>query len=257
MQQRVLAAEGIDNLRDAGGYKTQQGRQVAWGRLFRSGHLAEATAADCERLVQLGLGEIHDFRRYTERQMHPTPVLAEASTYLYELRMGSSDGFIDRLVAGEMTPAKTHQMMMDGYRSYITNHQEEYGRLLASLAAPVSHGALLHCTAGKDRTGVGIALVLLALGVDQDTVMADYLLTIDTLSTENVLAIMGRFLAKRGVEDWDREAMRPYCTVHADYLSTALDAINSGWPSADAYLRDALKLDSQAQRRLQTRFLVP
>jgi protein-tyrosine phosphatase len=257
MQQRILATEGVSNLRDVGGYKTQHGRQVAWGRLLRSGHLAEASAADCEQLLQLGIGEIHDFRRYTEREMHPTPALAEVKTHLYELRMGSSQGFIDRLVAGEMTAAQTHQMMVDGYRSYITHHQDEYGRLLHTLAEPAAHGALLHCTAGKDRTGVGIALVLLALGVDQDTVLEDYLLTINATSTENVLAIMGRFLAKRGVEAWDREAMRPYCTVHADYLVAALAEIDAGWPSPDAYLREALNLDAQAQQRLRDRFLEP
>lgn len=257
MQQRVLATEGISNLRDVGGYRTRDGRQVAWGRLFRSGHLAEATVTDCDQLVELSVGEIHDFRRYTERQMHPTPALGDASTHLYELRMGSSEGFIDRLVAGEMTPAKTHQMMVDGYRSYITHHQDEYSRLLHTLAEPVSQSALLHCTAGKDRTGVGVALVLLALGVDQDTVLEDYLLSLETLSTDNVLAIMGRFLAKRGIEDWDREAMRPYCTVHVDYLSAALAEINAGWPSPDDYLRDALKLGAEAQQRLRDRFLEP
>ena len=198
MGQRVLRSQGIDNLRDAGGYPTRHGRPVAWGRLIRSGHLADATAADRERLTRLGIGEIHDFRRYSEREMHPTPSLAGVNTHLYELRMGSTHGFLDRLIAGEMTPAKTHQMMIDGYRSYITDHQKEYGRLLRQLAHPAAHGALLHCTAGKDRTGVGIALTLLALGVDRDTVLEDYLLSTETLSTDNVLAIMGRFLAKAG-----------------------------------------------------------
>ena len=183
--------------------------------------------------------------------------LSGVSTHLYELRMGSSQGFIDRLVAGEMTPGKTHQMMVDGYRSYIIHHQEEYGRLLHSLAEPVNHGALLHCTAGKDRTGVGIALVLLALGVDQETVLKDYLLTLETVSTENVLAIMGRFLAKRGITEWDREAMRPYCTVHADYLSAALEEINNGWADADTYLRELLDSTKQPNAAYVTAFWKP
>lgn len=255
MTQRLLASQGIINLRDVGGYGGRDGRKVAWGRLLRSGHLANATPTDLDSLRRMGVIEIHDFRRPSEQAMHPSPAFPNIRTHHYALRMGSTDGFIDRFVAGEMSANDTHQMMIDGYRSFISQRSEEFGRLLRHLAEPSDAGVLLHCTAGKDRTGIGIALVLLALEVDPDVILNDYLLTIEAQPAENVLAIMGEFLGSRGIEQWDREAMRPYCTVHADYLQAALDEIAQGWGDAQNYFEAAMGLDAAAIERLQTRFL--
>jgi len=257
MNQRLLASEGIPNLRDVGGYVGRGGRRVAWGRLLRSGHLADATPVDLETLRNLGIAEIHDFRRPSERSMHPSPVIAYARTHHYELRMGSTTGFIDRFVAGEMSASDTHQMMVDGYRSFISKRTDEFGRLLRQLAQPTAAGALLHCTAGKDRTGLATALVLLALEVDPEVILEDYLLTIETHPAEHVLTIMDRFLSERGHDQWDREAMRPYCTVHADYLTAALDEIARGWGDPPTYFKAAMGLDNAALERLRSRFLEP
>jgi protein-tyrosine phosphatase len=253
--QRLLSSQGITNLRDVGGYLGRHGRKVAWGRLLRSGHLANATEADLDGLGTLGVVEIHDFRRPSEQAMHPSPELPSIRTHHYKLRMGSTEGFIDRFIAGEMSADDTHQMMVDGYRSFINQRGDEFGRLLRQLARPSDGSALMHCTAGKDRTGVGIALVLLALEVDPEVILADYLLTIEAQPAENVLAIMDQFLRQRGIGEWDREAMRPYCTVHADYLSAAFDEIARGWGDAPTYFEMAMGLDAAAIEQLQTRFL--
>ena len=257
MNQRRLTSQGIPNLRDVGGYEGHAGRRVAWGRLLRSGHLANATALDLDTLKTLGVTEIHDFRRRSEQSMHPSPAITYARIHHYQLRMGSTEGFIDRFVAGEMSAHDTHQMMVDGYRSFINERSDEFGRLLHHLAKPNDASVLLHCTAGKDRTGLATALVLLALEVDAEVILDDYLLTIETHPAEHVLTIMEQFLSTRGVEQWDREAMRPYCTVHADYLEAALDEIERGWGDAPTYFEAAMGLDAAALERLQTRFLEP
>ena len=251
---RFVPFEGIANFRDAGGYRARDGRRVKWGVLFRSGHLRDGTDRDGERLKGLGIGEIHDFRREDERQAYPTPALPGAVTAFYDLRMGSARGFFDLVIAGEATRDGTHRMMIDGYRSYIARDHEGFGRLLKSLAQPATHGALLHCTAGKDRTGIGIALTLLALGVPRDVIVEDYLLSSIGYPTEDVVAILEGFLRKRQVPQWDREALVPYCGVHPDFLAAALDEIDRlGGP--DQYLREHLGLSAAQRDALRERFL--
>ncbi len=254
MTERFLPFEGIANFRDAGGYETGHGQRVKWRVLFRSGHLRDGTDRDGERLRRLGIGEIHDFRRSDERSAYPTPALPNATTLLYGLRMGSTRGFFDLVIAGDATRERTHGMMVAGYRDYIAERQNEFGQLLRHMARSADHAVLMHCTAGKDRTGIGIALTLLALGVSRETILEDYLLSSIGYPADDVVAILEGFLRERQVPEWDREALVPYCGVHADFLNGAFDEIDR-LGGTERYLREQLGLSDQDRDLLRRRFL--
>lgn len=172
--ERLLPLQGGRNFRDLGGYRGEGGKQVRWGRIFRSGVMAGLTAADMAYLRQLGVATVCDLRSADERREEPTPFLKEpgAEVVAFDYEMGGALDAIARV--------KTRQEAMAafaaGYVEFLDMLTPHYTEMFARLAegkAPLA----LNCSAGKDRTGVGSALILSVLGVPREVVVADYGLT--------------------------------------------------------------------------------
>ena len=167
---RFIPMEGGRNFRDVGGYTTADGRTVKHGVLYRSGSLGKLTAAGQAQLARLNIAEEIDLRTTDERKRDT-----------FDLRGAFGDGYWTRdyghpLVAGaalpdfsKMTAVSVHAMMATGYKTMAAQQLPAYRQLFARLIA--GKGPLvLNCTAGKDRAGIGTALVLTALGVPYETV---------------------------------------------------------------------------------------
>jgi protein-tyrosine phosphatase len=161
------------NLRDVGGYPTTDGRRTRWGRLFRSD--AARFTADAE-LAGLDLRTVVDLRDAPEVSVLPTGLEAHVPAVLsrpLDPRPLLTDAAVDSAdPLGEL------------YVAIVRARGPELARIVTDLARPGALPALVHCAAGKDRTGVVIALVLSALGVADDLVAADYALTADFLTAE-------------------------------------------------------------------------
>jgi protein-tyrosine phosphatase len=173
--ERLLPLEGGRNCRDLGGYRTADGRQVRWGRMFRCGALSGLSAADNAYLSRLDIQTVCDLRTEAERKSEPAAITApfkpEITAFHYDMYAGSM---------GALFSAKTRE---DAIRFFAATYLEMteflapnfthmFDRLLHN-DAPL----LLNCTAGKDRTGVASALILSVLGVPRETVIADYALS--------------------------------------------------------------------------------
>jgi protein-tyrosine phosphatase len=172
--ERLLPLKGGRNFRDLGGYWTQDGRQVRWGRIFRSGAMTGLTAGDMDYLGKLGVAVVCDLRNPDERRTDPSPFLkaagAEVLTHDYDLSAGlEALGRIKTREEAVGVFADTYVRFID---TLSPNYTEMFDRLVQG-KAPLA----MNCTAGKDRTGVGSALVLSLLGVPRETVVADYALT--------------------------------------------------------------------------------
>lgn len=173
---RVIALEGASNFRDLGGYRGHGGRPLRWRRLFRSDHLGGLTAADCGVLAQFGVAAALDFRGVHESAAAPYRVpgvvqrgLPIEPTVAQRMQEVSDSG-------RELSGAVVEGLMRDLYRGLVRRHAGRFTQFFAEVLqaeAPL----VFHCTAGKDRTGVAAALLLLALGVSRVDVMEDYLLT--------------------------------------------------------------------------------
>ena len=172
--ERLLPLQGGRNFRDLGGYRGAGGKQVRWGRIFRSGVMSGLTDADLAYLGKLGVNTVCDLRSAQERQADPSAFLrspsAKVVAFDYELA-SSLDG---------LTRAKTRDDAIDAFASayvaFLDTLTPQYTDMFTRLArgeAPLA----LNCSAGKDRTGVGSALILSVLGVSRETVVADYALT--------------------------------------------------------------------------------
>lgn len=176
-RQRFLALPTSINLRDIGGYRTADGKRVRSGLVFRAGSLAELSAADQQALEALGLCSIIDLRTPKELEIYPDALphaLRRTWAHVPVYVENNSSEFIKRLV---LYRGRIDRALADGYRELIDRRSHVFGDLLNRMAGPDGLPVLLHCTAGKDRTGIIIALLLMALGVPEADVVADYSLT--------------------------------------------------------------------------------
>ena len=172
--ERLLPLDGGRNFRDLGGYRGAGGRQVAWGKIYRSGVMSSLTNADFDYLSALGIKVICDLRSPQERASEPSPYLAngKAKVVTFDYDMGPSMAKL----AGATTRAQAIDVFAEAYGVFLETLTPHYTDLFARLLA--NEGPLtLNCSAGKDRTGVGSALILSVLGVPRETVIADYALT--------------------------------------------------------------------------------
>jgi len=175
---RLLPLEGGRNFRDLGGYKTEDGRTVKWGQVFRSGTMHELTDSDYEYLSGVGIKVVCDFRAAQERATEPTTWRAGAADYISFPDPATDPGgnFMRVLFEPNVTPEMVADAMAKGYPAIAKEQAPAYSEMFDRLAAGEIPLAF-NCSAGKDRAGTGAALLLTALGVPRETVVADYALS--------------------------------------------------------------------------------
>ena len=173
---RHLNLAGASNFRDLGGYLTRDGRIVRWRQIFRSNHLGHLTEDDAAVLRSLGVKSAFDFRGTDERT---EALCGMADITVHSLPVEPTVVAALRAIAASGTPLSAEhavEVMRDSYRSYVQQNTPRFRTLFAHLLedrAPL----VIHCTAGKDRTGFACALILHTLGVPDEVIAEDYLLT--------------------------------------------------------------------------------
>lgn len=247
-----LPFEGADNFRELGGYPVRDGRRVRHGIFWRSGAPAKLMSEHDRQLFEsLGIRTIFDFRSAAERAYLPDPVFPGVT--LYEISAildenGNEVNFDPRELAAQGHDAARRYLEQGIPRIYqkLPFANPAYRKLFACLLAgevPV----LFHCTAGKDRTGMAAALILLALGADRETIRQDYLLTnrwrADTIR------------AAQAAQPERADDLALLMGVRMEDLDTALDAIDRAYPNLEAYLQAELGLDAAALQTLRTMYL--
>lgn len=222
--QRFVQFEGCVNFRDLGGYSTSDGRTVKWRRLFRSDALNELTPSDVNRVLEdLSLRTMVDLRNCDEASRDGIGVLpANGLDYhhfpLLEER-GESPPMDGTCIAERLSAT---------YQWIIHNS----GRLLAEavtvIAGSRDSAVVFHCSAGKDRTGIIAALVLGVLGVKQEIVMADYLLTNDV-----AVDIFRRISRMQPQYVYTPESLKAHSLAMEQFQET----LHVGYGGPDEYLR--------------------
>lgn len=243
----------IRNFRDFGGFRVPGGGRVTAGRLLRSAHPTDASDQDMAALGALSLSTIVDLRRPTERREQGD----RRPPGFSGLVIASEDGdlgeapHVEFMRGGDTSPAAIDAYLMGYYRSapYVARHRDLFARTFEALQT--TPGALLiHCTAGKDRTGLLVALIRTALGGDFKETLADYLATNAVALTpinmdkarESILTITG--------STPNDDAVRAFVGVWGHHLEAAFDEIRSRSGSIDIYLAE-LGLDATARSRLR------
>jgi len=252
--ERKLGMQGTPNFRDFGGYRTADGRQVKWGFLFRSGQLSSLSAQDVDLLGSLELDLVCDFRRLEEQQSDPSRLPQRRPPRIASLPIipGSNSRFFEQADNQLAGPEAMFDFMLEINRDFAEAQTHTYARMFREILDVDDARFLVHCAAGKDRTGFAAALILLALGVPRDVVMRDYMLTSRFFDP---LRQMDRLKRKYAMEHMDAESIMPMLEVHEDYLAQALDAIEQNYESIEAYLGEELGVGPDGLAELRKRYL--
>ncbi len=256
MTSRLHPFDGIDNFRDFGDYPTAAGARVRPGRLFRSAHHARVSDADLARLAAMDFGAVVDLRYPVERRRQPSrrPEGFSAAVIASDIESDGEAPHIAFLKSAVLTPDSGRRFMIETYRRmpFTPSHQEVFGayfRALADSDRPV----LIHCAAGKDRTGLLAALTHHLLGVGRDDLIADYLLTNVAVDLEARAPAMAQQLEVLTGRPAAPDAVVAFMGVEPAYLDAALTAIVAEHGSIDDYLTRALGVDGPLRDRIGDR----
>jgi protein-tyrosine phosphatase len=239
---RHLNLQGASNFRDLGGYPTLDGRHVRWRQLFRSNHLGQLTASDIGIVRGLGVRSAFDFRGIEERAGTACGI-TEIAVHSLPIEPTVVAALRARLAAGTLTAPVAREIMRESYRNYVRHNTHSFRTLFAHLLddrAPL----VIHCTAGKDRTGFACALVLHALGVSDEVIAEDYLLT-------------NRFYRRdpNASPDLPDEVRQAIGSVEASFLAAGFDTVRADYGGLENYFREGLGLGTEERKELKARYL--
>lgn len=265
MDTRVLPLTGIHNFRDYGGYRARGG-MLREGHLWRSGHHFGATPEDLDEVHRIGIARVIDLRGDSERAQFPClrheqfagQVVFHPGETAGDHGLSSGGRAVhDEAAAGVRTAEDARAAMVKLYnklpfRPVLVGTFKLYLQTLAEDHGP----SLLHCFAGKDRTGVGAAIVHRLLGVHPDDVMADYLLTNTAGNSEARIASAAANIRESFGRSMNDDALRMIMSVQPEFLESAFAAMEREHGSFEAYAEAVLGADAALVARLEERLLV-
>ncbi len=251
--------------RDLGGAVAGDGRRVRSGRLYRAGHLLDPSAEELAFVRNLSLRQVFDLRSAAERARQPSNWLAAHaagsgprdvhSDVNTDVRAGHEA--LLHLLEADCGVRGARQMMLHTYRSFPGGFREQLRPLFDALLEAENQPVLVHCTAGKDRTGFACAMVLHALGVGEDEIFTEYLRTGDVLVHSPLAGMLGELLGGFIGRPMEPAAIAVIMGVDEEFLATALDAVRAEYGSIDAYLEQVAGMDARRCERLRELLLLP
>lgn len=254
MNERVLALEGVHNFRDAGGYAVPGGGRMRRGMVWRSGQHHGATDADLERIDALGLASVFDLRTSKERGTHPCrrpQAFAAQVFFSTDPELRHAPHIAAAQTARQRTPEGTRESLMRNYAAIC--FRPELQAMIRGYVDRFAQGSgpgLVNCMAGKDRTGIAVAMLHAGVGLHRDDIMADYLLT-NTAGDVEARIASGAETIRVITGQLDDAVLRVLMGVEPEYLDTAWAAIEERHGTVDAYLEEALGLDGEKRERLR------
>jgi len=243
----ALPLNSASNLRDLGGWPTQDGSRVKSGLVFRAPALTNLSATDQAAIAALGIKLTCDFRGRHESEAAPVTLPgAEVIKLPIEPSVGGSlrDILQTGMASGHTARADMLGLLREAYQAYAVVTHARYRTLFGLLLQRDRLPLLFHCSAGKDRTGFGAALLLRALGVHWDHIMQDYLATNRLWRRESAAGL-----------ELPEPMKETLLTAHPELLLAAFAAIDRDYGSFDTYLAQAMGLDHAARATLQSHLL--
>jgi protein-tyrosine phosphatase len=241
---RQVKLEGTSNFRDLGGYPTKNLKHVKWGQIYRSADISKLTDKDLNTINNLQLVTVCDLRGPDELKTNPDR-LPDGITYI-NLPAGS-----ESVKASTNYATMNRDSMMLSFYTRTDHLKAKYQPVFEQLLAiHDGKGLMFHCTAGKDRTGVGAALILSALGVPKEYVIADYAAT--NVFWTDARERMKQAMAKSGMAE---SALKSMLAASPEYIKTFLNTIDSKYGSMDNFLTKELELDGAKITKLRDMYL--
>ncbi len=238
--ERFLPFQRVRNFRDIGGYLTQNGNRIIWGKVFRSGQLGHANQADREMLERLQIKTVIDLR--DDKEVEDLPDFVPSSAQYRHI-------FItDRVMVKRASVMIRRQRLgLEFNQSYKTMILDQgargIGKVFQILSDPANFPVVFHCTAGKDRAGVTAALLLSLLGVPDETILADY--SLSNLFAAHYIREIERRIKKVRWLGWKVEHFYPMAAARPLVLKNALEYIHTTYGSVEKYLTEKAGVERQ------------
>ncbi len=258
-----MTFEKLKNTRDLGGMVTADGHKIKPGRLIRSGRLILGSEADIEKLAPM-IDLVVDFRSDKEREEGPDPEMPGVENLHIPILNSNRAGVSREKETDQQVrkisfddPASALGRMRRVYESFIEDDYcvSQYRRFIGEILAGREKAILWHCTAGKDRAGFAATIIEELLGVDRDTIMADYLLTNERLQEENS-AMVEMFRARS--ESWSEaaeEAARVFFSAHEEYLKGAYAKVEEHYGDFEGFIARGLGITPEDREKLRGMYL--
>ncbi|MGD9373712.1 MAG: tyrosine-protein phosphatase, partial [Desulfobacterales bacterium] len=226
--------EGSVNFRDLGGYRTLDGRRLRWGQVFRSDNLGRLTDRDIKILRRMGIRQVCDFRTPAEVKKMPDrfPETNEGAYVHLPIKYGEYDpaNTFERIKNGDVDWL-TEEFMIKGYLRNVDRFTALWSTFFRIMVVSRNRPLVFHCTGGKDRAGVCAALILLTLGVAEETVIEDH-----GLSNIYIADVLKRIYAQIKSYGVDPAKVAPYFTAPRSAIIALVEHIRKTYGSAEDYL---------------------
>ncbi len=269
--QRVLEIDGALNFRDLGGYQSNDGKSVRWKTMFRSAQLNQLSASGIQSLLPLDIKTVIDLRFTDEIHQFPTVLEAIPNAEIITWADHSESDLDDRSNKMKRSwsdslktndPNNVKETMRLNYPQKLYTHRMIYRTMLLKLSEGCTP-LLFHCAAGKDRTGVAAALVLSLLGVSEDQIIDDYLLTQSELENRVEQWLSGGATDSDNYQSFQtklkqqpKDLLKPIFDADVTYIKTLLDYVENKHNGFESYARNTLKLDQSVIGQLRENLLV-
>jgi len=238
LSEQHLPMYGGYNFRDLGGIRTSDGKYVKWGKIFRSDDLHELTPGDLDYLSSIPLTSIVDFRSEKEMQIAPDKNPASVKkNYPFSITPGnltSAESVSGFSIAQMDSVMMNMNELLVSDSACITQYKDFFELLQNEDNIPL----MFHCSAGKDRTGMGAALFLFALGVDEETILKDYL-----LSNVYLRGKYAKYIA-------EKPNLKPLFEVKPQFLMEGIDKMKNDYGTPQKYIEEVLGVDIQKMREM-------
>lgn len=243
---RLVHVKGTVNFRDLGGYKTADGHVVKWGKVYRSADISHLTDSDMDTLQNRHIHTVVDFRGTQESAKAPDHLLPKTD---YILCPAGSDSLPDPSKMAAIMSKGNMLQEMYGNTRYLEARYRPFFQKLSAL--PQDEALLFHCTGGRDRTGIGAALLLNLLGVPENTIIEDYTASNVYLKPMNETWVKQMAAASK----MDEAKVRDMMLLRPELIQSTFAAIRKDYGSMEAFYEKGLGLDSTAIGKLKLAYL--
>lgn len=244
---RNVNIPGIQNFRDLGGYKSvDTGKSVSWGMLYRSAQIDSIPSCSRRELKNIGIRTIIDLRSEGERHNYPQLRDGEFKIVRIPIPTGNMDKILQGIQEEKIKSDTIYRLVEQMNRELVTDYRKEFKELFSVLLNRDSYPAVIHCTSGKGRTGIVSALLLAALGVNEDVIMSDYRLSNDYFNIPKA----SKYAYELPVNS--QEAITTIYSAKEDFLNAAKEQIESEYGNVQAYLKKGIGLSAEEIEQLRS-----
>lgn len=248
---RNVNIPGVQNFRDLGGYKSSAtGENVRWGMLYRSAQIDSISRFARKKLHKVGIRTIVDLRSEEERNSSPQLMDSRFNIVHIPMAIGNMEHVLQGIQEGKIKSDTIYRIVEKMNRQLVASYQKEFKQLFDVLLDRSNYPVVIHCTSGKGRTGVVSALILAALGVNEDIIMEDYRLSNDYFNIPKA----SHYAYKLPINS--QEAITIVFSAREDFLNAAKDQIESQYGDVKTYLKKGIGLSEEDIQQLRDILLV-